>query len=591
MIDELFEYGVYLALLVALAIPLSAYLNKVMAGQKTVLSRVLVPVENAVYRCIRVDKSEDMGWKRYLVSAFAFSAICLVGLFAILMLQGLLPLNPEGIPGMSWDLAFNTAVSFVTNTNWQAYSGESALSYFSQAIGLTVQNFVTPAVGLGVLFALFRGIVSEGNPGLGNFWVDVTRAVLFVLIPLSLVVTMIDVQQGSPQNFNEYETVQLLEPVGVTADGSIVDADDPAAVETIDQATVPMGPQASQVAIKQLGTNGGGYNGVNSASPLENPTPLTNLIQCVSLLLIPVSLVFSFGRFVNDRRQGRALFAALFILLLAGLVAIAYFEQTGTPQLAQDGAVYMGTTDQSGGNMEGKETRFGVTDSSLWAAFTTAASNGSVNAMHDSFTPIGGMVPIVLMALGEVVFGGVGCGLYGMLGFVILTVFIAGLMVGRTPEYLGKKIGPKEMRMAVILCITTPLLILVGAGIMSLDPATANSLNNPGVHGFSEVLYAATSAGGNNGSAFAGFNGNTPLINLVLGFEMLANRFIPIAAVCVLAGSLAVRPKVATSAGTLSTSNALFVFLLVLMVLLIGALTMFPALALGPVAEQLMMVL
>ena len=320
MIDELFEYGVYLALLVALAIPLSAYLNKVMAGQKTVLSRVLVPVENAVYRCIRVDKSEDMGWKRYLVSAFAFSAICLVGLFAILMLQGLLPLNPEGIPGMSWDLAFNTAVSFVTNTNWQAYSGESALSYFSQAIGLTVQNFVTPAVGLGVLFALFRGIVSEGNPGLGNFWVDVTRAVLFVLIPLSLVVTMIDVQQGSPQNFNEYETVQLLEPVGVTADGSIVDADDPAAVETIDQATVPMGPQASQVAIKQLGTNGGGYNGVNSASALENPTPLTNLVQCLSLLLIPVACVFSFGRFVMDRRQGRAVFAAMFILLVGALV-------------------------------------------------------------------------------------------------------------------------------------------------------------------------------------------------------------------------------------------------------------------------------
>ena len=591
MIDELFEYGVYLALLVALAIPLSAYLNKVMAGQKTVLSRVLVPVENAVYRCIRVDKSEDMGWKRYLVSAFAFSAICLVGLFAILMLQGLLPLNPEGIPGMSWDLAFNTAVSFVTNTNWQAYSGESALSYFSQAIGLTVQNFVTPAVGLGVLFALFRGIVSEGNPGLGNFWVDVTRAVLFVLIPLSLVVTMIDVQQGSPQNFNEYETVQLLEPVGVTADGSIVDADAPAAVDTLDPATVPMGPQASQVAIKQLGTNGGGYNGVNSASALENPTPLTNLVQCLSLLLIPGACVFSFGRFVMDRRQGRAVFAAMFILLVGALVAIAVFEQMGTPQLAADGQVYMGASGQSGGNMEGKETRFGVTDSSLWAAFTTAASNGSVNAMHDSFTPIGGMVPIVLMALGEVVFGGVGCGLYGMLGFVILTVFIAGLMVGRTPEYLGKKIGPKEMRMAVILCITTPLLILVGAGIMSLDPATANSLNNPGVHGFSEVLYAATSAGGNNGSAFAGFNGNTPLINLVLGFEMLANRFIPIAAVCVLAGSLAVRPKVATSAGTLSTSNALFVFLLVLMVLLIGALTMFPALALGPVAEQLMMVL
>ena len=591
MIDELFEYGVYLALLVALAIPLSAYLNKVMAGQKTVLSRVLVPVENAVYRCIRVDKSEDMGWKRYLVSAFAFSAICLVGLFAILMLQGLLPFNPEGLPGLSWDLAFNTAVSFVTNTNWQAYSGESALSYFSQAIGLTVQNFVTPAVGLGVLFALFRGIVSEGNPGLGNFWVDVTRAVLFVLIPLSLVVTMIDVQQGSPQNFNEYETVQLLEPVGVTADGSIVDADDPAAVETIDQATVPMGPQASQVAIKQLGTNGGGYNGVNSASALENPTPLTNLVQCLSLLLIPVACVFSFGRFVMDRRQGRAVFAAMFILLVGALVAIAVFEQMGTPQLAADGQVYMGASGQSGGNMEGKETRFGVTDSSLWAAFTTAASNGSVNAMHDSFTPIGGMVPIVLMALGEVVFGGVGCGLYGMLGFVILTVFIAGLMVGRTPEYLGKKIGPREMRMATILCITTPMVLLIGAAVMCLDPATVDSLNNSGAHGFSEVLYAATSAGGNNGSAFAGFNGNTPMINVVLGFEMLANRFIPLAATLVLAGSLCTRPKVAVSAGTLSTSNAMFVFLLILIVLLVGALSMFPALALGPIAEQLHMVL
>ena len=591
MTDELLEYGIYLALLVALAIPLSAYLNKVMAGEKTVFTRVLVPVENVIYRCIRVDKNEDMGWKKYLISALAFSAISLVGLFAILMLQGLLPLNPEGLPGLSWDLAFNTAVSFVTNTNWQAYSGESALSYFSQALGLTVQNFVTPVVGIAVLFALLRGMVSEGHLGLGNFFVDVTRATLFVLIPLALVVTVVNVWQGSPQNFNDYETVQLLEPVGVDEAGNIVDADDPAAVETIDQATVPMGPQASQVAIKQLGTNGGGYNGVNSASALENPTPLTNLIQCLLLLLIPMACVFSFGRFVADRRQGRAVFAAMFILLVAALVAIAVFEQMGTPQLAADGQVYMGMDGQSGGNMEGKETRFGVTDSSLWAAFTTAASNGSVNAMHDSFTPLGGMVPIILMALGEVVFGGVGCGLYGMLGFVILTVFIAGLMVGRTPEYLGKKIGPKEMRMAVILCITTPLLILVGAGIMSLDPATANSLNNPGVHGFSEVLYAATSAGGNNGSAFAGFNGNTPLINLVLGFEMLANRFIPIAAVCVLAGSLAVRPKVATSAGTLSTSNALFVFLLVLMVLLIGALTMFPALALGPVAEQLMMVL
>ncbi len=589
--DELLEYGIYLALLVAIAIPLSAYINKVMAGERKLFSRVLVPVENVVYRCIRVDRTEEMGWKKYLVSTLAFSLICLVGLTAILMLQNLLPGNPEGLPGLTWDLAFNTAASFVTNTNWQAYSGESALSYFSQALGLTVQNFVTPAVGLAVMFALFRGIVSEGSTSLGNFFVDVTRATLFVLIPLSLVVTMIDVWQGSPQNLNEYQEVQLLEPVGVDEEGNIVDADDPSAVEVVDKSVVPMGPQASQVAIKQLGTNGGGYNGVNSASALENPTPLSNLVQCLSLLIIPVACVFSFGRFVADRRQGRAIFAVMFILLVVGLVVIAMFEQTGTPQLAADGQVYMGMEGQSGGNMEGKETRFGVTDSSLWAAFTTAASNGSVNSMHDSYTPIGGMVPIILMALGEVVFGGVGCGLYGMLGFVLLTVFIAGLMVGRTPEYLGKKIGPREMRMAAVLSMTTPLLILVSCALMCLDPATMDSLNNSGAHGFSEVLYAATSAGGNNGSAFAGFNANTPFINVVLGLEMLANRFIPIVAVCVLANSLCTRPKVAVSAGTLSTSNALFVFLLLLMVLLVGALTMFPALALGPVAEHLMMVL
>lgn len=383
--DELLEYGIYLALLVALAIPLSGYINKVMAGERVaVLSRVLVPVENVVYRCIRVDRADVMGWKRYLISALAFSALSLAGLFAILMLQGVLPGNPEGLPGLTWDLAFNTAVSFVTNTNWQAYSGESALSYFSQAIGLTVQNFVTPAVGMAVLFALFRGLVSEGAPGLGNFFVDVTRSVLFVLILLALVVTVVDVWQGSPQNVSEYQEVQLLEPVGIDAEGNVVEADDPAAVQVIDEGVVPMGPQASQVAIKQLGTNGGGYNGVNSASALENPTPLTNLVQCISLLLIPFALVFSFGRFVADRRQGRAIFAAMFVVLVASLAVIAFFEQAGTPQLAADGSVYMGMYDQSGGNMEGKEARFGVTDSSLWAAFTTAASNGAVNSMRPS---------------------------------------------------------------------------------------------------------------------------------------------------------------------------------------------------------------
>lgn len=589
--DELLEYGIYLALLVALAIPLSGYINKVMAGEKTLLGRVLVPVEGVVYRMIGVEKRENMGWKRYLVCALAFSAVSLLVLWIILMAQGALPFNPEGLPGQTWDLAFNTAVSFVTNTNWQAYSGESSLSYFSQAIGLTVQNFVTPAVGMAVLFALFRGMVAESSEGLGSFWVDVTRGVLYVFIPLCLVMSIVGIAQGMPENLSEYQEVDLVEPVGIDADGNAVSADDPAAVDIVDKQVVPMGPQASQVMIKQLGTNGGGYNGVSSASPLENPTPLTNIIQCIALLLVPVSLLFSFGRFVNDRKQGRAVFAAVFVLLVVALGIIAFFEQTGTPQLAQNGAVLMGTEGQSGGNMEGKEVRFGVTDSSLWAAFTTAASNGSVNSMHDSYTPIGGMVPMVLMQLGEVIGGGVGCGLYSLIGFVILTVFIAGLMVGRTPEYLGKKIGPKEMRMAVILCITTPFVILVGAAAMSLDPATAASLNNPGAHGFSEVLYTATSTGGNNGSAFAGFNANTPFINVVTGLEMLVNRFVPIAATCVLAGSLASRKKVATTAGTLSTSNAMLVFLLILIILLVGALTMFPALALGPIAEQLQMVL
>lgn len=579
MINELFEYGVYLALLVALAIPLSGYINKVMAGEKTLLGKVLVPVEGLMYRTMGIDKKESMNWKRYAVCALVFSAISLLVLFIILMVQGVLPGNPEGLEGMSWDLALNTAISFLTNTNWQAYSGESALSYFSQAIGLTVQNFVTPAVAIGVLFALFRGMVSKGETGLGSFWTDMTRAVLYILIPLCLISTMISISQGSPQNVSEYQTVSLVEPVQLD-DGT-----------QVDEQVVPMGPQASQVAIKQLGTNGGGYNGVNSASPLENPTPLSNLIQCLSLLLIPVALAFSFGRFVNDRRQGRAIFAVMFSILLVALAVVAFSEMAGTPQLAQDGSVYMGTYEQSGGNMEGKETRFGVTDSSIWTTFTTAASNGAVNAMHDSYTPLGGMVPMVLMQLGEVVFGGIGCGLYSMLGFVILTVFIAGLMVGRTPEYLGKKIGPKEMRMAVILCITTPVVILAGTALLCLDPATVDSLNNAGAHGFSEVLYATTSTGGNNGSAFAGFNANTPFINVVTGIEMLVNRFVPIVAACALAGSLATRKTVAATAGTLSTHNVTFVFLVILIVLLVGALSMFPALALGPIAEHLQMAL
>lgn len=579
--DNVLEYVLYLVVLVALAIPLSSYICQVMEGEGNVVTRACAPFERFIYKVFRINSEEQMNWRTYLLAVILFFAVSLVGLFLILMFQGYLPFNPEGFSGLTWDLAFNTAASFATNTNWQAYSGESALSYFSQAVGLTVQNFATPAAGAAVLFALFRGMLNVGKDGLGSFWKDIVRFTLYVLIPLSLVLSLVDIAQGSPQNLSDYQYTNLLESTVVeNADGEEVE---------VSQMVVPGGPQASQVAIKQLGTNGGGYNGANSASPFENPTPLTNLLQCVSLLLIPVSLVFSFGRVIKDRKQGRAIFIAMFIVMLVGLFTVGFFEQTGTPQLAQNGAVYMGTENQPGGNMEGKEARFGITDSALWATYTTCASNGSVNSMHDSYTPIGGMVPMLLMQLGEIIYGGIGCGLYSMFGFVILTVFIAGLMVGRTPEYLGKKIGPREMRMAVVLAITTPLVILIGCGLICLDPITYESLANSGPHGFSEVLYAATSMGGNNGSAFAGLGANTLVINVVGGLEMIANRVIPFAATLCLAGSLCGRPKVAVSAGTLSTANAMFVFLLLIVVLLVVALSMFPALALGPIAEHLQM--
>lgn len=583
MMGDVLEYALYLAILVGLAVPLSGYICAVMSTEGNLVTRVLSPIERGIYAVFRIDSNEQMTWKKYLLAVLLFTLVSFFGLFLILLFQGYLPFNPEGLPGLSWDLAFNTAASFVSNTNWQAYSGESTLSYFSQAIGLTVQNFATPAVAAAVLFALFRGMLNYGKEGLGSFWKDIVRFTLYVLIPLSLVVSLVVISQGSPQNLSDYQYTDLLETTAVeNSSGEQVE---------VNQMVVPEGPQASQTAIKQLGTNGGGYNGANSASPLENPTALSNLIECISLLLIPVALVFSFGRVVKDRKQGRALFAVMFAILLAGVCTIGFFEQAGTSQLAQNGAVYMGIENQPGGNMEGKEARFGITDSTLWSAFTTAASNGAVNAMHDSYTPIGGMVPMFLMQLGEIVFGGIGCGLYGMFGFVILTVFIAGLMVGRTPEYLGKKIGPREMRMAVILVITTPMIILGGCALLCLDPATFNSLNNSGPHGFSEVLYAATSMGANNGSAFAGLSANTIMINIVGGIQMILNRVIPFAAALCLAGSLCTRQKVAESAGTLSTSNVMFVFLLFVIIFLVAALSMFPALALGPIAEHLQMIM
>ena len=596
--SAILQYGLYLAILVILAIPLGAYIKKVMDGEKTFLSRILTPCENAVYKVMRIKKEEEMSWKKYDVSVLIFSGIGLIFLFLLQLLQGVLPGNPQNLPGVKWDLSFNTAVSFVTNTNWQAYSGESTLSYLSQALGLTVQNFVSAATGIAVLFAMIRGFIKVKSTGLGSFWVDMTRIIIHILIPLNLVIALGLVGGGVIQNLKPAETVSLVEPIAVSAEGEVIEnavIDQEKNTVTVDgkiipdaeivtDQFVPMGPAASQIAIKQSGTNGGGFMGVNSAHPLENPSAFTNLLEMISLLLIPAALCFTFGRSVKNKKQGVAIFLAMFICLVIALGCVAASEQIATPQLAQDG-VNMTTVDQAGGNMEGKESRFGIATSATWATFTTAASNGSVNSMHDSYTPLGGMVPMLLMQLGEVIFGGTGCGLYGMLAFAILTVFIAGLMVGRTPEFLGKKIEPYEMKWAVLVCLATPIAILVGSGIAAVVPSVADSLNNPGAHGFSELLYAYSSAGGNNGSAFAGFNANTVFLNLTLGFVMLFVRFLPVIGTLAIAGSLAGKKRIATTAGTLSTTNALFVFLLIFIVLLVGALSFFPALALGPIAE------
>lgn len=593
------QYVLYLAILIVLAIPLGSYIKKVMSGEKTILSKVLTPCENLVYRVMRVDKEEQMTWKKYAVSVLLFSGIGLVFLFLLQLLQGVLPGNPQGLSGVKWDLAFNTSASFVTNTNWQAYSGESTLSYLTQALGLTVQNFVSAATGIAVLFALIRGFVKVKATGLGNFWVDMTRIVIHILIPLNLVIALLLVSGGVIQNLKGAETVSLVEPIAVSAEGEVLkDAviDTEEGTVTVDgmlvpdaqivtEQFVPMGPAASQVAIKQTGTNGGGFMGVNSAHPLENPNAFTNIIEMLSILLIPAALCFTFGAAVKNKKQGVAIFMAMFLCLVLALGCIAVSEQSATAQLAQDGAVNVSMIDQAGGNMEGKETRFGIASSSTWAAFTTAASNGSVNSMHDSYTPLGGMVTMLLMQLGEVIFGGVGCGLYGMLAFAILTVFIAGLMVGRTPEFLGKKIEPYEMKWSVLVCLATPIGILIGSGLAAVVPSVMDSLNNGGAHGFSEMLYAYSSAGGNNGSAFAGFNANTVFLNISIGLVMLFVRFLPIVGTLAIAGSLAQKKKIAVTAGTLSTTNAMFVFLLIFIVLLIGALSFFPALSLGPLAE------
>lgn len=597
--NDVLQYALYLAILVGFSIPLGIYIAKVMNGEHVFLSRLLGPCERGIYKLLRVDSEEDMSWKKYALCAIAFNVFGLLFLFAVLMLQGVLPWNPQNMPGLSWHLAFNTAASFTTNTNWQTYSGEYSLSNLSQALGLTVQNFVSAACGIAVMFAVIRGFLRVKANGIGNFWVDLTRTVIYVLLPICFVAAIALIGLGVPQTLSGTQYVDMLEPIAADADGNVIAGatiDTAAGTVTVNgeivkDATIvskqmlPLYPQASQLAMKQLGTNGGGIVGANSSHPFENPNLASNMIEMIFLLVIAVAVCFTFGRNVKDHRQGIAIFAAMFIMLL-GAMAIAHVNEiAATPVLEQSGAV-----DTTLGNLEGKENRFGVATSTTWATWTTAASNGSVNSMHDSYTPLGGMIPMLLMMLGEVVFGGVGCGLYGMFGFVILTVFIAGLMVGRTPEYLGKKVEPREMRMAVLICLATPIGILVGSGLACLLPGTADAINNPGTHGLSEILYNYSSAGGNNGSAFAGMGCDTPFLNSSLGLVMIFVRFLPMISAIVIAGCMAAKKRVAESAGTLSTCNAMFVFLLIMMVLIVGALSFLPALSLGPIAEFTQMI-
>lgn len=544
-----------LILLVGLSVPLGRYIDHVMSGQRVFLSRVISPLENGVYQAMGIRRDEEMSAKKYTLSVLVFSLIGLFVVFLLMLLQGKL-LNPEELPGTSWHLAFNTAASFVSNTNWQAYSGESTLSYLTQALGLTVQNFVSAASGIAVLYALIRGFVRRERNTIGSFWVDLTRITLYVLIPLSLIVAIVLVSQGVVQSLGAYQTVSTLESGA--------------------QQTLPIGPAASQIAIKQLGTNGGGFFGANSAYPFENPTALSNVVEMLSILLIPAALCVSFGRAVNNRRQGAVVYVVMMLLFVGALAGITLSEVNGGITLAGVAA---------GGNLEGKEVLHGVGSSSFWAAATTAASNGSVNAMHDSFTPLGGMLLIFLMQLGEIVFGGVGSGLYGMLAFVLLTVFIAGLMVGRTPEYLGKKVEPYDMKMVCLIILVPPLLSLLGTAVAVTLPAVQGWLTNSGAHGFSEVLYAFTSMGNNNGSAFGGYSANTVFSNVVGGIIMLLSRFIPMVAVILLGGNLAKKRLVAASDGTLATDNAMFTGLLIGIILIIGALAFLPTLSLGPIAD------
>ena len=563
------EVVLYFVALIALAKPLGWYIARVFAGESCGLDVLFRPIELLIYKLAGVDPKSEMVWKTYSLTVLIFNWIGILVVYVLQRSQGMLPLNPQSLGAVAPDLAFNTAASFATNTNWQAYSGESTLSHLTQMMGLNVQNFVSAATGIAVLAALIRGIVRHNTESIGNFWTDLTKSTLYILLPLSLVIAVFLVSQGVVQSFGPAREVALLDPA-VDSEGKEV------ATQRIAQ-----GPAASQIAIKQLGTNGGGFFGVNSAHPLENPTPLSNFIQVLCILLIPAALCFTFGDLVKDMRQGWAVLAAMLIIFIPLALGCIFAETAGNPKIAALGV------DIAQGNMEGKEARFGVGPSALWATATTAASNGSVNSMHDSFTPLGGIVPMWLMQLGEVVFGGVGSGLYGLLIYVLVAVFIAGLMIGRTPEYLGKKIEAFEMKMAALVVLIPPAIVLGGTALsVSFDAGNA-TVANPGAHGFSEILYAWSSAGNNNGSAFGGLGVNNLFYNLGLGAAMIISRYWLIIPVLAIAGSLAKKKLTPPSVGTLPTHTPLFVILIAGVVILVGALTFVPALALGPIIEHL----
>jgi len=591
------QSGLYMVVLLVLAKPLGAYMARVYEGRSFGLDRLLGPLERWIYRLSGIRADEEMRWQTYAGAMLLFNLTGVLMVYALQRMQGLLPLNPQSLGPVSPDSAFNTAVSFATNTNWQGYGGETTMSYLTQMLGLTVQNFLSAATGMAVLVAFIRGLARRSAQTIGSFWVDLTRTTLYILLPLSLVLAMALVSQGVVQTFGPYAKASVVQPT--TYDEPVTDKDGKPVLDEkgqpvtkkarLTEQVIALGPVASQVAIKQLGTNGGGFFNVNSAHPYENPTPLSNFLELLAILLIPAALCHTFGVMVKDTRQGWAVLAAMTIMF-AGLLALCVgAEQGGNPLLTRLGIDQHAGELQAGGNMEGKEVRFGIVNSALWATATTAASNGSVNAMHDSFTPLGGLVPIWLIQLGEVIYGGVGSGLYGMLVFAIIAVFVAGLMVGRTPEYLGKKIEAYEMKMASMVILIPPALVLLGTAVAVVTSGGKAGISNPGPHGFSEILYAFSSAGNNNGSAFAGLGANTPFYNISLGVAMFFARYWLAIPTLAIAGSLAGKKPVPPGPGTLPTHTPLFVVLLISVVVIVGALTFFPALALGPIVEHLIM--